>query len=544
MTAFYNWIKLRDYFASFVFGLVFTVCSLDGKAATTNSYHMNRTFTPVAYTAGVSTVYSLMVGLSNITGIVKSGTNVNFDTNASYAVEYESLALGYASPDVAWQAVSTNFLSNARTHEGQTYDNTGWVKGTHPAYGTWGGYLWFLENHATFKTSPTNFWVSPAGVTNLIEQVMVGTVGDYLPMTNAVDVGPTNWANITNYLGSGGASDVVCKADFNTYYKLLAPRVELITPSGDPANAPVDSGDGQNEFTFSTNSSGVLEMNLKARVSPSGMASQIVSRCHFTIDTIGTSSMAWDSSNPNGVPIVSNDFFVAKVTFTGLPTSNSAFGLKKVAVYYYGQKKDEKSLEVFFSKWAANHPGGQPGNPNWFYYWKDGGVCGIGANCVFTNLSNTWGYTMPSVDSIIRLCDLAPEANSGPETYASSRANEGYGSPPDGTIIVTGQGKGIKGVAETIQHESEHIYIYNTYGSQADNDGDGIPNTSETTNTSTSYGGVASDFNTSDTYHMAYGTYSDQELRCRKKELTLTINIYTNLDWANPGCQSKNMFGP
>jgi len=213
------------YSLSLAFGLSLTTCSL--QAATTNFYHMNRTYTPVAYTAGVTTVYSLMVGLSNITGIVKSGTNVVMDTNASYAVEYESLALGYASPEVAWYAVTTNYSSNTHIHSNVVYDNTGWVKGTHPAYGTWGGYLWFLENHATFKTSPTNFWVSPYGVTNLIAKVFVGTVGDYSPATNVVDVGPTNLVAMTNYLGSGGNTDIICRADFDSYYQLVVPKLDV-----------------------------------------------------------------------------------------------------------------------------------------------------------------------------------------------------------------------------------------------------------------------------------------------------------------------------
>jgi hypothetical protein len=285
-------------------------------------------------------------------------------------------------------------------------------------------------------------------------------------------------------------------------------------------------------------------MNLKAQVSPSGIASQVATRCHFSIGQIGSSTLSWDAANPNGVPTASNDFLVAKVTFTGLPTNNADFGSKKATVYIDSAKQDERAYEVFFPKWGYNNPIGGTNNPNWFYYWQNGGVCGIGTNCVFVNWAGVWGYTQPSVDSIVRLCALAPEANSGPETYYSYRANEGYGAQTNGWITVTGQGKGINCVAETIQHESEHIYIYGTFNGQTDGDGDGIPNTQETTNSATSYGGIASDPATSDTYNMNYGTYSDQELRCRKKEMILTINVHTNLDWANPGFQSKTAFGP
>jgi len=223
--------RIRRFIAHNGLGLairtIITICAVDA-GATTNFYHIDRKFVPVAYTSSATpTAYKIIIGASNLTGIVQLGTNVVFDTNASYAVEYESVALGYSTPDAAWYAVTTNYSSNTQIHSNKTYDNAGWVKGTYPAYGTWGGFLWLLQNHVTFKTSPTNFWISASGVTNLIDMVLVGTVGEYSPMTTAVDVGPTNWASITNYLGSGGATDVVCKADFTAYYKLVVPKVEL-----------------------------------------------------------------------------------------------------------------------------------------------------------------------------------------------------------------------------------------------------------------------------------------------------------------------------
>lgn len=82
------------------------------------------------------------------------------------------------------------------------FDNVGWVKGTKEAYCSWGGYLWLLQNTVAFETSPTDTWISPGGVTNHIAQVLVGTIGDYAPMANVVDIGPTNWNGDvrTNYL--------------------------------------------------------------------------------------------------------------------------------------------------------------------------------------------------------------------------------------------------------------------------------------------------------------------------------------------------------
>jgi hypothetical protein len=106
----------------------------------------------------------------------------------------------------------------------------GWVKGGGEVGGTSAGYLWLLQNHAAFRTSPTNFWVSPAGKTNLIEKVLVGTIGDYAPMQDVVDVGPTNWGadTPTNFLGSDASTDVSTHADFTAYYRLLVLKVESV----------------------------------------------------------------------------------------------------------------------------------------------------------------------------------------------------------------------------------------------------------------------------------------------------------------------------
>jgi hypothetical protein len=342
----------------------------------------------------------------------------------------------------------------------------------------------------------------------------------------------------------------------NDDIRLMVFKVELITPAGDPVNSPVDGGDGAgsvldgaNEFTFSSANPGVLTLKLKARVTPSGIADRIKEQAHFTVYGIGASAMAWDAANADGKPTASGDDLLATVTFTGLPANNSDFGAKKAAVYLNGRKQAESDYEVFYPKDAKNHPDGQLGSPNWFYYWQNGQVCGIHANCRYDPTAS-FGYTCPGTDILIRLGPDAAEINTGPETYNSGSTN--YGS-----IVVTGQGKGIKCVAETIQHEQHHLDIYSSFNSRIaiahangganngdpddDPDGDALPNVEEP-----SYNGVNSDPNDPDTFNMGgiYSGYGDNEIRCRKIELNLTIPIHPNLDWANPGCQSKNPFGP
>jgi hypothetical protein len=57
--------------------------------------------------------------------------------------------------------------------------------------------------------------------------------------------------------------------------------------------------------------------------------------------------------------------------------------------------------------------------------------------------------------------------------------------------------------------------------------------------------GVNTSANDEDTYNMGgdYYSYGDNEVRCRKKELT-PVTCYPKKDWANPGCQSLSKFGP
>jgi len=156
-------------------------------------------------------------------------TNVIINTNNTYATEYEGFAVGYDSAADAWDSVTSIYSSNSTNYPSKIFDNVGWVKGTKEAYGDWGGYLWLLQNIVNFESSPTNIWVSPDGVTNHIAKVLVGSIGDYPPMTNVVDIGPTNWNGdaITNYLGEGLSTDLVCRADFTAYYQLIPVRVDI-----------------------------------------------------------------------------------------------------------------------------------------------------------------------------------------------------------------------------------------------------------------------------------------------------------------------------
>ncbi len=327
---------------------------------------------------------------------------------------------------------------------------------------------------------------------------------------------------------------------------LAFPDFKWVTPKESPVTAPDDSGQGQNEFTFDGATPGVLHLEFEVEVKPTGYAAKLVAKNLVAFaepsPSIAGSTFAWAAPNatPPGKPTVLGDNLRANATYTTLPASNAQFGLKKARFACDGMNIPEADFEVFFLKTDTNHPGLNAGvDPNWFFYWKEGGVCSIPGTAVF-DPSASYGFVRPGIDTILRLGPLAPETNSGPETFT--------GVAPFGSITVTGTGKGIKCVAETVTHEVHHLTLFTTLAGRPDADGDGIADADEAT-----LDGVNSNSANADTYGLGpafgnplgtgYNLYGDNELRCRKKELS-PGPYFPALDWANPGCQSKTVFGP
>lgn len=296
----------------------------------------------------------------------------------------------------------------------------------------------------------------------------------------------------------------------------------------------------QQQYTFNSNNPGVLYVLFKATVTPGGpdMLEKVKDRVRFKMEGIGDSKMEWDPTTPDGKPIVETGFLQAKLKFTGLPAKNDDFGKKKVQLLVDGKPIESASVKVFFPKLAANHPGGKSNDPNWFYYWKEGDVCGIAANDIYVEREGYYGYSEPSVDSYVRLCQAAPMAGDGPQTFDS---NSAFGS-----VTVRGQGRGIKCVAEILEHERHHIAIY-TLHSRHDTDGDHVPDEMEAY-----LDDLKSDPNDPDTFNVhysfdkesGYSGYGDDEVRCRKKELSLSVPYHPEKDWADPGCQTTTPYGP
>lgn len=321
----------------------------------------------------------------------------------------------------------------------------------------------------------------------------------------------------------------------------------FITPAGDPVNQPLDAGtnpgstpDGANEFTFSTASTGVLTMNLKATVTGySSLSAADKASYVFELDAISGSTFAWDTNNQNGTPAnPSGDTLTATATYTGLPADNSAFGLKKARIKKGSSVEAEASFEVFFPRDETNHPVSGPfpdGTPkNWFVYWLQT-VTPLGPNpqIVYKNSGgNQYNMNLNKifiVDSIV------------------TPYNAAYG--------VNNPLKGIDHFGWTIIHESQHYKDWVDYwnvdnqgvtvwqagafkeGPDDDKDRDHLPNRIEDIN-------LSKTFDAGDLYDWAVqqtpGSYVNdfEDYDCKRN--TSAKGDHSK-DWGDPGMQHKTL---
>ncbi|MFH1969309.1 MAG: hypothetical protein ABIJ53_03215, partial [Verrucomicrobiota bacterium] len=196
-----------------------------------DTYHTKRTFTPVEFNLqGTPTVDQLFMETEKLTDTVK-GEPVKIDTNGTYAIEQqEAIALGYDTPQGAWNA-AVIYQGTPSNYPGKIFDNVGWVRGTKSASGSWGAYLWILQNRIAFQSSTSVWWrATTNGVPVAITNVMVGSLWDYAPMSNVVDVGPHLNAATNNYPGANQSESKEFNVDItNVYYQVSIPDI-WITP--------------------------------------------------------------------------------------------------------------------------------------------------------------------------------------------------------------------------------------------------------------------------------------------------------------------------
>jgi len=191
---------------------------------------------------------------------------------------------------------------------------------------------------------------------------------------------------------------------------------------------------------------------------------------------------------------------------------------------YSTELNPSKKVAVFFDP-DKNVDGGAATTakpPCWFVFWKDGvvvqgmGSCGYDQTLDFGAWSSAGG---------LELGPLAPTSNSGPENLVNM-----VGVP----FVMTGTGKHLNCVAETMVHELYHKYVYETWNGQPDTDGDELPNAEEPAPHRAYF--QISDPNDHNTFNYAlYATsgYADQEVRCRIEEIGPNVNAtYPNKDWS------------
>ena len=317
---------------------------------------------------------------------------------------------------------------------------------------------------------------------------------------------------------------------------LYVPLFEWVTPKQSPVSNPNDTtGDGQNEFTYSTASPGVLTIDLKVLAKPTGVAGvtghdgvKFADRCVFILPSIGGSTFAWDGANTGGKSQVSGEHLIAKATYTTLPASNNDFGLKQAQFQCDSDTSvlPQGPFEVFFPKDADNHPelGPYPGPrpPNWFYYWRQFIPTGRIATLSFGGAG--YGSTNP-VTRTTDIGQLASEFND--ETSH----------------------RGIHAFYETVAHESHHIVLWEGWwgiggvpNTSQDSDSDTYPDSFEASTTGASYGfsvGQNDDYvsgvpsaASAPRWPTESAGYNYEEDLCRQIEHALNESQYDSQDWS------------
>jgi len=345
-------------------------------------------------------------------------------------------------------------------------------------------------------------------------------------------------------------------------------KAEFITPKGDPlVRKQMYDGwdylrpDGINQYNHHTvNGQHILTMNLKAEVGPSDYASKVAQSGFFTVEDVGNIPAVWDSANPGGKPTLVNGYLTAKVTFTGMPDSNAAFGLKTAKLMHGGKEIASNPYAVYFDALSSTHPPCTtcPNCPNWFWYWREGKVCGIPADSKYVvpspydDLKNAYAFVNKGSQTVF----LTPKAffqyPINKTGYSTTKELSCLYDPVTYPPITVGGygGFGIYAVERIMRHETEHLEIRKLTGT--DTDGDGIPDAREA-----DYRGLKTDpaKGRGDTYNLKshfsdrdrdyYDQFGDQELRCYRAE-THNTSIKADLkkDWSIPGMQHLKKVSP
>ena len=284
---------------------------------------------------------------------------------------------------------------------------------------------------------------------------------------------------------------------------LIIYKFEFVTPAGDPVTAPCsDAKAGQNEFTYDDATASLI-LPLKVRVRPSLDLSN-GRQGMFALPSVAGTILEWDGNSNGSVGVVEDEFTV-RATYRNYPMHNNDFGRKTVTFTFDGMTISQ-DFEVFFPKNGKNHPSCTtcPDCSNWFFYWREGGVCGIPNDArwcdVIDNDESIIGQYDASSGRIL-LTDQAAmaefdfslsanlivsqtvywvehEAATAPEVKPSSQGlvNQRYyvcsgpsiSELENQRLYLGGRRKGIACVAAVISHEQCHAQMLRDGASQLD----------------------------------------------------------------------------
>jgi hypothetical protein len=265
------------------------------------------------------------------------------------------------------------------------------------------------------------------------------------PLTATLDTGPTS--GILYALGADGHFTYLAGAagttDTFTYIAndgeddsdpatvtIQVIEVSIKYPHGDPTqsatdwtNKDSDEANIGNEWTFNGGAAAgisTVSIEVEAEITPAAAAIDAADWLRWSIEDVGPIQAEWanhvDGDVHIGKGLITTADFVTLAT--GLPASNDAFGGKTISLSLPGSGVvDTTDVEIFYPKYAANHPGAglnavqadfantvgadAPRAPNWFYYWSQA-VGGAEQARYGGGLGQ--GQRTPAVDSDVTNC--------------------------------------------------------------------------------------------------------------------------------------------
>lgn len=338
---------------------------------------------------------------------------------------------------------------------------------------------------------------------------------------NRDQCGGTLWPIISGTQADGSANrDLQPKPAIEEGGSLPVPMpyIKITEPNGEPVT--------DNHFCFDTqpkDAARCMVHNLKGECGAAWDKYQL----EWSIDPISGSELSWRDDLPAPVGPVMIFFY------TKLPASNNEFGDKTVMLSHPQlPDTDTATAQIFFPTSAKNNPDGE--YPNWYYYWKWGGVVEDLADFEYDetpppDIPDALGY-WDGYDVFV--CDGAQGAlDAGPEvTNVDTHQVESIG--PAQAM------HGVDCCATVCVHELMHKMIDSWAG--PDSDGDGVPDAYE----------LSSPYNLNpqkrDTYEMhkifsGYADIGDQEFLCWMAERNPGPGIvHPEKDWSWGGKNSGN----